>query len=160
MRKLGIGSALALMGVIALVAGGIALATSGDGTEVRQVDEDTGARGEGRGPEGFREHFREKREEFAKALGEELDKPTEEVLAALKNIFRKRLDQAVEDGNLTREQADKIIECHDSGDCGPGEFHRGGPPGVGGGPPGFGGGPPPGFGGPPDFMHRGGPPGL
>ena len=52
MRRFGIGTALALAGVVALVAGGIAVATRGDDTTVSQVNE------EGYGPPGMGGHGR------------------------------------------------------------------------------------------------------
>ena len=69
--------------------------------------------------------MRKKRAEFAKALGEELDKSQKEVEAALRNVFKDRLDQAVKDEDLTQKQADAILKCYDSADC----MHPGMPPG-------------------------------
>ena len=165
MRRFGIGTALALAGLVALVAGGIAVATRGDDATVSQVNEGYGPGGiggpggmggMGGPPEGFRDGLRfdrpsakqilERREEFARALGEELDKSSDEVLGALRSVFETRLDEAVKEEHLTQKQADRILECYDSAKCGPpgfgGPFH-GGPP-HGGSPGGFPG-PPPGI---------------
>ena len=90
----------------------------------------------------------ERREEFAKALGEELGKSSEEVADALRSVFEKRLDEAVKEEHLTQKQADRILKCYDSAKCGPFGF---GGPGPGG---------PPGFGGPPHGGPPGPPPGM
>jgi hypothetical protein len=143
MRKFGIGTVLALAGFVALAAGAFALALRDDGNAaVTQVagDGDAEARFEGPPPGafgagpmgppgGFRGgmHFRrpsaedilERREEFAKELAAELDKSTEEVQDALRAVFKKHLDQAVEDENLTQKQADRILKCYDTAKCRP-----------------------------------------
>ena len=61
--------------------------------------------------------LRKERGELAKALGEELGKSQEEVETAFRNVFRDRLDQAVEDGHLTRKEADSILECFEKAEC-------------------------------------------
>ena len=68
----------------------------------------------------------ERRDQFAKDLAAELDIDVEEVKTALENIFKKHLDQAVEDGMLTQKQADRILACHngDEEECRP-PFLRG-----------------------------------
>ena len=63
-----------------------------------------------------------RRSEFAKELGAELDKSTEEVQDALRAVFKKHLDEAVEEEDLTQKQADRILKCYDTATCGPG--HR------------------------------------
>lgn len=89
-------------------------------------------------------HFEERREEqeaaFSAALADELDLPVEQVRAAVDKVredmrakreaerkaaFEARLDAAVADGRLTREQADAILAAADAGvlPMGPGE-HR------------------------------------
>ncbi|NJP33001.1 transglutaminase-like family protein [Micromonospora thermarum] len=92
--------------------------------------------------------------EFAEALAKELGVSTDKVTAALEKLreqrkddrperpdaadrqaaLKERLDQAVEDGKLTREQADAIIAAAEAGVF-PGPGGRGGH----GGPGGFGG---------------------
>ncbi|MGN9775493.1 hypothetical protein ACTMS0_06920 [Micromonospora sp. H33] len=92
--------------------------------------------------------------EFAEAFAKELGVPTDKVTAALEKLreqrkddrperpdaadrqaaLKERLDQAVEDGKLTQEQADAIIAAAEAGVF-PGPGGRGGH----GGPGGFGG---------------------
>ena len=93
-------------------------------------------------------------EGFAAALAEELGIGVDRVTTALETVrtamaeerqaehlaaLEERLDAAVEDGSLTREQADAILEAHESGVIGgfggPGSFRgRHGPRGGFGGP--------------------------
>jgi hypothetical protein len=96
----------------------------------------------------------EHRGEFAEALAAELDLPVDEVTDAIDAVteqrraehraerqlaFDDRLDQAVEDGDLTADQADAIREAHGAGVLGRrgpgGPAHRGGSGGPFGGPP-------------------------
>jgi hypothetical protein len=159
--KLSIGSALALVGVVALLGGVASLALRGDSSAA--VEQSAAKKDRNDGPPWLRGgHFQrpsakqilDRRKKFHKELADELGVSTEKVDAAFRNLFVKRLDQAVEDGNLTRKQADSIKECYDNPDkCKPpsgmrGRFHGppgGGPPMGGPGPGGFGG-PPPGVG--------------
>jgi hypothetical protein len=72
---------------------------------------------------------------------EQLDVETDELRSALLDARKAQVDQAVEDGKLTQEQADQIKEHMDESGLvlgGPGG-HRGGPGGPGGhhGPPPF-----------------------
>ena len=157
--RFGIGSALAMVGCVALGAGAFALATS-DGDTVTQVAGESG----GGGPEGYprgpfmgdrgapqfrgRPDFRgwpgfrrpssedilKRRSRFAKELAAELGKEQEEVEKALRNVFKKHLDEVVQDEDLTQKQADRILECYDSAKCGPFGF-GGGPPHAGPGGP-------------------------
>lgn len=97
------------------------------------------------------ERFAEKQEAFAAALAAELGLDTATVEAALESVaeqmaterqaerqaaIEERLDAAVEDGSLTREQADALREAAEEGVLGFG--HRGGRRGPGHmGPEGF-----------------------
>ena len=146
--KLGIGSVFALIGVAALAGGAFSLATRDD-SEATAKDSTSRDR-DGYGPppwvrDGMR-HFdrpsakemQDRRKKFESELADELGVSQEKVHQAFHNLMKKRLDQAVKDGRLTRKQADKILECHDTGNCddmpfGPGGPHGGGPPM--GGPP-------------------------
>jgi hypothetical protein len=157
--KLNIGTALVMVGVVALVGGVASLALRHDsGAAVEQSAAKDKNRNDG--PPWMR-HFRrpsgkqilDNRKKFHEELAKELDVSTEKVDTAFRNLFVKRLDKAVADGNLTRKQADSIKECYDNPDkCKPpsgmrGRFHGppgGGPPMGGPGPGGFG--PPPGAG--------------
>lgn len=154
--KLGIGSVFVLIGVAALAGGAFSLATR-DSSEATAKKSAT--RG-GYGPppwvrDGARRgmrHFRapsprqmkERRQKFESELADELGVSQEKVHEAFHNLMKKHLDQAVKDGHLTRKQADKILECQDTGNCAGGPFGPGGPPG----------------GGPPDGPPGGGPPGA
>jgi hypothetical protein len=160
--KLGIGSVFVLIGVAALAGGALSLATrdSSEATAKRSDARDgygpPWMRGEFRRPskKQMREHrqqMQKRRKQFESELADELGVSQEKVHTAFRNVMKKHLDQAVEDGRLTRKQADKILECFDGGsNCEP-PFRHGGPPGGGppmggpGGPGGFG----PGGGGPP-----------
>ncbi len=86
--------------------------------------------------------------ELEAALAEELGVSVEELSQARESEMKQRLDQAVEDGAITEEQADEIRERIESGELPPKGPHGGGP----GGPDGPGG---PGASGP-----YGGPPGA
>ncbi|MGH3114886.1 MAG: hypothetical protein ACRDOP_15600 [Gaiellaceae bacterium] len=64
----------------------------------------------------------EKHAEFADAVGEKLGVSGDEVLSALRAVRDDKLDQAVEDGKVTQDQADRIrdrFDEHGSGRCGP-----------------------------------------
>jgi hypothetical protein len=164
--RLGIGSVFALIGVAALAGGAFSLATrdSSSATAKKPTARDqNGAPPWVRGEQSFRrpsaaeirKHRKEmasRRKQFESDLADELGVSQDKVHTAFRNVTKKHLDQAVADGNLTRKQADKILECFDGGsNCEP-PFGHGGPPGGGppmggpGGPGGFG---PPGGGGPP-----------
>ncbi|MDH3225753.1 MAG: hypothetical protein OEM67_01510 [Thermoleophilia bacterium] len=82
-------------------------------------------------------------EAFAEALSEQTGSEitTDDVIAARKQVARDRVEQAVTDGRITREQADELIERIESGE-GIGRGFRGGfgdGPGHGGFGRGFGG---------------------
>jgi hypothetical protein len=83
------------------------------------------------------------------ALGKELGKSGDEVRDAIKAAAKKDIEQAVDDGDLTRKQADEILSKIDDADCAPMfAFKAGIGPGCGG------------PGGPPErFEHRLPPPG-
>jgi hypothetical protein len=147
--KLSIGTVALLIGVAALAGGAFSLATR-DGSEATARDGDRGGppwmrfRDGGPSEEEMREWRREKQErrkQFEEELGRELGKSQEEVHEAFRNVMKKRLDEAVKDGNLTRKQADNILACFDGKEeCDPpfhgGGPHRGGPPMMfGPGPP-------------------------
>jgi hypothetical protein len=135
-RKISI-AALGTAGVLALGAGVPVLAASSDSTPSpgsSATQRDT-----------LREDFEERRvaaqEEFAERLADELGVDADDVAAALEKVrdemweerqadrtaaLEERLDQAVEDGTLTRAQADAILEAARTGVF-PG---RGGPGGM------------------------------
>jgi hypothetical protein len=96
------------------------------------------------------ERFTEHKSAFAEALAEELDLPVDQVTEAIEAAnerlarqwreertarLQERLDQAVEDGDLTQEQADAIMDAVESGVLpgppGPPVFHRFDGPGRG-----------------------------
>jgi hypothetical protein len=173
--KLGIGSVFVLIGVAALAGGAFSLATRDDSSATaadQSADPGQGYRGGGppwmrdgangnfRRPTAkerkqHRQEMQKRRKQFESDLADELGVSQEKVHQAFKNLAKKRLDKAVEDGRLTRKQADKILECYDGGsNCDPPFRHRGGPGGPpGGGPPMGGPGGPGGYGPP-----GGGPP--
>ena len=168
--RLGIGSLFVLIGVAALAGGAFSLATrdSSEATAKKSTSRDQSGvppwvrDGNFRRPttKEMKQHRKEmqtRRKQFESDLADELGVSQEKVHTAFRNVAKKHLDQAVADGNLTRKQADKILECFDGGNnCEP-PFRHGGPPGggpPGGGPPMGGPGGPGGFGGP----GGGGPP--
>ncbi len=124
-RKISI-AALGTAGVLALGAGVPALAASSDSTPSpgpSATDGDT-----------LREDFEQRRaaaeQEFAQRLADELGVDAADVTAALEKVrgemqtereadrtaaLEERLDQAVEDGTLTRAQADAILEAAKNG---------------------------------------------
>jgi len=87
-----------------------------------------GARGRGQGPMGFRP--REAHRAFVRAVAEELDRSTEQVRNALRDMRRDRLNaelsEAVREGRLSKEQADRIRRHAEEG---PRMRFRGGPGG-------------------------------
>ena len=50
--------------------------------------------------------------EFTDALAKELDKSGDDVRAAMKAAAKKEIEEAVDDGHLTRSQADRILSQH------------------------------------------------
>jgi hypothetical protein len=132
-----------LAGVMALAAVIPALAQD-TGSGEQQVEQDTGTtRGELR---------QRHQEEFAAALAEELGLPEAQVSDAIEAVreqlrterqaqmreqLGERLDDAVEDGRLTQEQADAIAEAHENGVRLFEREGRGGPDGRGSGGPGM-----------------------
>jgi hypothetical protein len=167
-KRIGVGTALALVGTGAIAAGTLALALGGTGSSAtvndsqvaqnndsqdndsqdKDSDDGKGFRGfggpggPGFGPPGgfhgggfhgygppsakereqFRKEHAKRRQQFYKDLGEELDKSPEEIEAAFKAVFKKRIEKAVKDGDLTRKQADEILKCHENESCGPPMF--------------------------------------
>lgn len=92
--------------------------------------------------------------EFTDALAKELGKSGDEVRGAIKSAAKKGVEEAVDDGRLTRSQANRILERLDDAACLPAfGLHHGGP-GCGG--PGGPGGHGPGGG---RFERHMGPPG-
>ena len=85
---------------------------------------------------------------FIKAIAEELNKSTEDVKKALKDIRQDRLTaelaEAVKEGRMTQKQADEIKKRAEQGGPMRMRFHRHGGPGFGPGGPGRPPGPPPG----------------
>jgi hypothetical protein len=79
--------------------------------------------------------------EVEAALAEELGVSVDELTEVRKSEMKQRLDQAVEDGAITEEQADEIRDRIDSGELPPGGPHGGGPGGPPHGGPGGPGGP-------------------
>lgn len=146
--------------VAAVVAAGIAVPALASDT-----GSDTGPGGDPGSSDSLREQHEQRHEEaraeFAARLADELGLDADEVSAAIEKVadelraerseerlaaLRERLDEAVEAGRLTREQADALLAAAESGDLRAGlrSLHRGlhgfGPLGGLGG-PGFGGGP-------------------
>ncbi|MET8062503.1 hypothetical protein ACFYON_16645 [Micromonospora sp. NPDC005686] len=101
-----------------------------------------------------RQKHADRQAEFAEALATELGVPTDKVTAALEKLheqrqgdrperperpstedrqaaLKERLNQAVEDGKLTREQADAVLKAAEAGvfPGGPGHDGKGGPRG-------------------------------
>jgi hypothetical protein len=78
------------------------------------------------------------RDEFYADLAEELGTNTDEVEQAFKAVFEKRLDEAVDEGRLSRERADRMLQAREAGvPFGPMARMRlrGDGPGVGAPPP-------------------------
>ena len=57
--------------------------------------------------------------ELTDALGKELGKSGDEVRSAMKSAAKKEIEQAVDNGDLTRRQADRILQRIDAADCAP-----------------------------------------
>jgi hypothetical protein len=75
--------------------------------------------------------------ELTDALAKELGKSGDDVRAAMKSAAKKGIEQAVDDGHLTRKQADQILSRIDDAACAPKfGFHKFGGPGHGCGGPG------------------------
>jgi len=94
-----------------------------------------------RGQRPSRAQMEKRCNEFTDALAKELGKSGDDVRDAMKSAARKDIEQAVDDGHLTRGQADRILSRIDDAACLPAfGMHRGGP-GCGGpgGPRGHGG---------------------
>jgi hypothetical protein len=104
-----------------------------------------------RGQRPSRAQMEKRCNEFTDALAKELDKSGDDVRAAIKSAAKKGVEEAVDDGRLTRSQADRIISRLDDAACLPMfGFHGRGGPGCGG----PGGGPGRGHGGPGHFERR------
>lgn len=129
--KLGVGSALALVGVLALVGGALSLAfheSSGAGS-VRNSATATRDRD---APPGMGMRFRrltpkqilDRRKKFHAALAKELGVSTGKVDKAFRDLFARRLNAAVASHRLTRSQANRILSCYDTAACKPPFRHR------------------------------------
>lgn len=95
-----------------------------------------------RGQRPSRAQMQKRCNEFTDALAKELGKSGDEVRGAMKSAARKGIEQAVDDGHLTRGQADRVLSRIDDAACVPAfGFHGRGGPGCGGpgGPRGHGG---------------------
>ena len=71
-------------------------------------------------PPGFRmridpERFEQRRDEFHAALAEKLGVSPRRVETAFRELFQDRLDEAVQRGALTRDQADDMLDAWESG---------------------------------------------
>jgi hypothetical protein len=76
-----------------------------------------GSAGWGHGPFGpSLEEIRQARARFAADLGAELGASENEVQEALTAVIEKRLDEAVSNDELTRSQADGLLEAYRDGD--------------------------------------------
>jgi len=96
-----------------------------------------------RGQRPSRAQMEERCNEFTDALAKELDKSGDDVRDAVKSAAKKGVEEAVDDGRLTRTQANRILDRLDDAACLPAfGLHRGGPgcggPGGRGGPGGHG----------------------
>lgn len=145
MKKQAIGLAAAgAAGAVVLASGVPALAATGDSTASPRTSAPSA--------EEWQEMRAEAQRDMAERLAEELGVDVDKVEAALEKVrsemqdehqarhlksLKERLDQAVSDGELTREQADAILEAAEGGvfpGAGPGGHHRPGGPGGWGGP--------------------------
>ena len=71
--------------------------------------------------------------ELTDALAKELGKSGDDVRAAMKSAAKKGIEEAVDDGHLTRKQADQILSRIDDAACAPKfGFHKFGGHGCGG----------------------------
>ena len=138
---------------VAATAAGAVIAIGGLGWGIPALaDDDTSS-----GSSSRVEQMDERRAELAERLADELGLDVADVEAALAKVseelraehdversaqMKERLDQAVEDGRLTQEQADSMLELAESGEFPGGRGgQRGHGGGHGGGFGGFGGGP-------------------
>jgi hypothetical protein len=78
-----------------------------------------------------RAEMEERCNEFTDALGKELGKSGDEVRDAMKSAAKKEIEEAVDDGHLTRRQADRILSRIDDAACGPVFAFKAGGPGCG-----------------------------
>lgn len=119
-------AAVLLLGLLALSPVGIADA-HGEGTEQEEVEPDRPT------PEEHAEANLQRREERAADLAAELGVETQAVLDAMRAVFADRLAEKVEEGRLTSEEADAILQRYDEGfghfglGFGPGRRHWHGP---------------------------------
>ncbi len=140
LRKLGVGSVLALVGIAALVGGIVSLALHESGSEAGVARPSASPDRKGPPRLGTR-HFRRltpnqvlnRQKRFQAALAKELRVSTERVGNAFRTLLRRQLDRAVSRGRLTRKQANRLLECYDTARCRPPFRHarrfRGPPPG-------------------------------
>lgn len=113
---LGLTIAATLVAGLLLVTTG-AFAQVGDESSPDATTEDREERREERrGERGERRV--ERRGEFAAELGAELGVAGEDVEAALRTLFQRRVDRAVDEGRLEADQAEQIMACYDTGECG------------------------------------------
>jgi hypothetical protein len=72
-----------------------------------------------RGERPSRAQMEKRCNEFTDALGKQLDKSGDDVRAAMKSAAKKGVEEAVDDGRLTRSQADQILSRIDDAACAP-----------------------------------------
>jgi hypothetical protein len=72
-----------------------------------------------RGERPSRAQMEKRCNEFTDALAKELDKSGDDVRAAIKAAAQKGVEEAVDDGHLTRSQADRILSRIDDAACAP-----------------------------------------
>jgi hypothetical protein len=94
-----------------------------------------------RGQRPSRAQMEKRCNEFTDALAKQLDKSGDDVRAAFKAAAKKDIEAAVDAGDLTRSQADRILSRIDDAACLPAFGFGHGGPGCGGGPHGGPGGP-------------------
>jgi hypothetical protein len=100
--------ALAALAVVVVGLIGIRVASAGNRAHDYGMDQANG------GPQ--------RRAAFAEDVGKKLGVSGDKVMSATRAVFFERVDQAVKDGKITREQADRIRNRFDHGDfgrCGP-----------------------------------------
>ena len=125
-----------------------ALASKLDGVSVEEAEQAI-EKAEERLRQAFEDGDRPpRRDVFVQTLASELDKSERQIRNALRAARRERLesklDEAVREGRISEERANRIRERLEEGPpFGRGLRHRGGPPGFFGGPGGFEGPPPP-----------------